>query len=54
MAEQDPQWDTEDDQEVDHYIFRAWRKHPKTGEILWAKKYGLRAWRIPVYKKKAA
>lgn len=40
--------------EVDHYIFRAWRKDPKTGEILWAKKYGLRAWRIPVYKDKAA
>jgi hypothetical protein len=31
------------------YIFRAWRRHPKTGEKLWAKDYGLRAWRIPIF-----
>ncbi len=34
---------------VAFYIFRAWRKHPDTGEKLWAKDYGLHAWRIPVY-----
>jgi len=30
------------------YVYRAWRRHPKTGEKLWARDYGLRAWRIPV------
>jgi len=54
MTETDFQLDSEGDEEVDHYIFRAWRRNPKTGEILWARKYGLRAWRIPVYKNKAA
>lgn len=29
-------------------IFRPWRKDPKTGRILWAKAYGLKAWAIPV------
>jgi hypothetical protein len=32
-----------------YYIFRAWRRHPKTGEKMWARDYGLKAWRIPVY-----
>jgi len=27
-------------------IFRAWKKHPKTGEKMWAKDYGLKAWPI--------
>ena len=31
------------------YIFRAWRRHPTTGAVLWARDYGLRAWRIPIY-----
>lgn len=34
---------------VAYYIFRTWRRHPKTGEQLWARDYGLKAWRIPVY-----
>lgn len=29
-------------------IFRPWRRDPKTGEKLWAKDYGLKAWPIPV------
>lgn len=29
-------------------IFRAWRKHPKTQQILWARNYGKKAWFIPV------
>lgn len=29
-------------------IFRPWRKHPKTGQILWAKNYGKKAWFIPL------
>ena len=32
------------------YIFRAWR-YTKDGSILWAKDYGYKAWRIPVYEK---
>jgi hypothetical protein len=35
-------------------IFRPWRRDPKTGAILWAKNYGLRAWAIPVDPKPAA
>lgn len=31
-----------------YYIFRAWRR-TKDGVVLWAKDYGLKAWRIPVY-----
>jgi hypothetical protein len=30
------------------YIFRAWRRDPRTGDILWARDYGFRAWRIPL------
>ncbi len=30
------------------YIYRPWRRDPRTGAILWARNYGLRAWRIPV------
>jgi len=40
----------ESNRKAAYYIFRAWRRHPQTGEILWAKDYGLRAWRIPIYK----
>lgn len=29
-------------------IFRPWRIAPKTGEKLWARDYGLKAWPIPV------
>jgi hypothetical protein len=29
-------------------IFRPWRKHPKTGKILWARNYGKKAWFIPL------
>lgn len=31
------------------YIFRAWRT--VNGERLYAKDYGLKAWRIPIYSK---
>jgi len=30
------------------YIFRPWRKCPKTGKVLWARNYGLKAWPILV------
>ena len=30
------------------FIFRTWRKDPRTGQILYAKDYGLKAWRIPI------
>lgn len=29
-------------------IWRAWRKHPKSQQILWARNYGKKAWFIPV------
>ena len=29
-------------------IFRPYKTNPKTGEVMWAKDYGLRAWPIPV------
>jgi hypothetical protein len=29
------------------YIFRAWRM--SNGQKLWAKDYGFKAWRIPIY-----
>lgn len=29
-------------------IWRAWRKHPETQQVLWAKNYGKRAWFIPL------
>jgi hypothetical protein len=31
-----------------YYIFRPWRTLPD-GTKLWAKDYGLKAWRIPIY-----
>jgi hypothetical protein len=30
------------------YIFRAWIT--RNGEKLWAKDYGYKAWRIPIYR----
>jgi hypothetical protein len=30
------------------YVFRPWRRCPHTGRKIWAKEYGLKAWRIPV------
>lgn len=30
------------------YVFRPWRRDPRTGAKIWAKTYGLKAWRIPV------
>lgn len=30
------------------YVYRPWRRCPRTGEKLWAKNFGLKAWRIPV------
>lgn len=30
------------------YIFRPWRKDPKTGKTLYASSYGLKAWPILV------
>lgn len=29
-------------------IFRPWRVDPKTGDKLWARDYGLKAWPIPI------
>lgn len=29
-------------------IFRPYRRDPRTGEILWARKYGLKAWPIQI------
>jgi hypothetical protein len=29
-------------------IFRAWRRHPKTQQKLWARNYGRKAWFIPL------
>ncbi len=29
-----------------HYIWRAWKTDPKTGEKLYAKDYGFKAWKI--------
>lgn len=29
-------------------IFRPWRKHHKTQQILWARNYGFKAWFIPL------
>lgn len=29
-------------------IFRPWKINPKTGEKMWAKHYGLKAWPIPI------
>jgi hypothetical protein len=29
-------------------IFRPYKTNPTTGEVMWAKDYGLRAWPIPV------
>jgi hypothetical protein len=29
-------------------IFRSWRKDPRTGKILYARNYGLKAWAIPI------
>lgn len=29
-------------------VFRAWRRHPKTQQIMWARTYGKKAWFIPV------
>ena len=33
------------------WIFRPYYRHPKTGELIWAKRYGRKAWRIPIRKK---
>lgn len=43
-----------EDRKVLYYIFRTRRRDSKTGEVLHAKDYGLKAWRIPIYAKKAA
>ena len=29
-------------------VWRSWRKHPKTQQILWAKNYRKKAWFIPI------
>lgn len=34
------------------YIFRPYRICPKSGEKLWAKAYGKKAWKIPVLEPK--
>lgn len=38
--------------EKGHYIFRAWITNPKTGEKIYAKDKGLKAFRIFVKNKK--
>ncbi len=30
------------------FVYRPWRRCPRTGQKLWAKTYGFKAWRIPV------
>ncbi len=30
------------------YVFRTWRRCPYTGQKLYAKHYGRKAWRIPI------
>ena len=35
---------------AEQYIYRPWRKTPD-GKILFARDYGLRAWKIPVQDK---
>lgn len=30
------------------FIFRPWIRHPKTGEKIWARQFGKKAFRIPV------
>lgn len=37
------------DSNVLYYIYRASRKS-KDGSVLYAKDYGFKAWRIPIYK----
>ena len=32
--------------DLGHYIYRPYRTDKKTGAVLWAKNYGLKAWRI--------
>lgn len=32
----------------EEFIYRPYRRCPKTGKILWARDYGYRAWKIPV------
>lgn len=29
-----------------YFIYRAWKLHPRTGEKMWAKDHGLKAWKI--------
>lgn len=29
-----------------YYIYRAWKIDPRTGEKMWAKDHGLKAWKI--------
>lgn len=35
------------------YIYRPYRRNPKTGAIMWARDYGRKAWKIPVLDKRA-
>ncbi len=35
------------------YIYRPYRRNPKTGAIMWARDYGRKAWKIPVLSKKS-
>ena len=35
------------------YIYRPYRRNPKTGVIMWARDYGRKAWKIPVLDKKS-
>ncbi len=35
------------------YVFRPWRTCPRTGRKIWAKEYGLKAWRIPIVEDRA-
>ncbi len=39
---------TQGEDKIVNYIFRPWRKDPRNGKILWARNYGLRAWKIPI------
>lgn len=36
----------------EEYIFRPWRTCPQTGQRIYARNFGLRAWPIPVKKER--
>ncbi|WP_375631750.1 MULTISPECIES: hypothetical protein [unclassified Bartonella] len=41
-------YNTQKFKESKTYVFRTWRRCPYTGQKLYAKHYGRKAWRIPL------